>query len=399
MPMAPGKADVLIVGAGPTGLLLAGDLADAGVPVTVLERRDRRSRLSRAFAVHARTLEALDARGLAGELISTGQTLDRLGRYDQVSIDLSGLPTRFPFLLSTPEYHTERVLEHRARELGARIIGGSEVTGVRQDADGVDVTVRSAHDRATRRAGFVVGADGARSAVRHALGLPFPGRSVVRSVMVADVRLSVQPPDILQVNAVKAGFAMVVPFGDGWYRIIAWNRQRQVAETEPADLDEIRYVTRQALGSDFGLHDARWTARLRADERQVPRYRLGRVFLAGDAAHVHSPVGGQGLNTGLHDGANLGWKLAAVARGWADDGLLDSYHTERHTVGRFVVHMSYGLLRLALLECGSLRRSLALLGGTAAQLRPAAHRAALAVLGPGLGYPTGTRVRDLGARV
>jgi 2-polyprenyl-6-methoxyphenol hydroxylase-like FAD-dependent oxidoreductase len=385
MPMASGRSDVLIVGAGPTGLLLAGDLAAAGVPVTVLERRERESGLSRAFAVHARTLEMLAARGLADELISTGQKLDRLGLFEAVSIDLSRRPARFPFLLITAQYHTERLLEQRAWALGAQIIGGHEVTGVRQDANGVDVDVRSGYGTDTRRASFVVGADGARSAVRRALGLPFPGGSVMGSMMLADVRLSIRPQDILQVNAVKAGFACVVPFGDGWYRVIAWNRLRQADDTEPADLNEIRHVTRQALGSDFGMHDARWMSRLRNDERQVPRYRSGRVFLAGDAAHVHSPAGCQGMNTGLQDAVNLGWKLAAVTLGWADAGLLDSYHAERYPAGRFVVHMSHGLLRLALLEHRSMSRSRALLGGTAVRARPIVDRAALAISGLGIG--------------
>jgi 2-polyprenyl-6-methoxyphenol hydroxylase-like FAD-dependent oxidoreductase len=380
-------ADVLIVGAGPTGLLLAGDLAAAGVPVTVLERRESESDLSRAFAVHARTLEMLDARGLADELISTGQKLGQLGLFETVSFDLSRLPSRFPFVLVTPQYHTERLLERRARSLGAKIIRGSQVTDVRQDADHVDVDVLAANGATdTRRASYAVGTDGVHSAVRHALRLPFPGRSVVRSVMLADVRLSTPPTFILRANAAGAGFAFVAPFGDGWYRVIAWNRLHQVADTEPVDLDEIRQITRQAFGSDFGMHDARWMSRFHNDERQVPRYRSGRVFLAGDAAHVHSPAGGQGMNTGLQDAANLSWKIAAVARGWADDSLLDSYHAERYPVGRMVLRMSGGLLRLGLLESGVLRRGLALAGEAAFQVRPVADKAARAISGISIGY-------------
>lgn len=380
-------ADVLIVGAGPTGLLLAGDLAAAGVPVTVLERRESESDLSRAFAVHARTLEMLDARGLADELISTGQKLGQLGLFETVSFDLSRLPSRFPFVLVTPQYHTERLLERRARSLGAEIIRGSQVTDVRQDADHVDVDVLAANGATdTRRASYAVGTDGVHSAVRHALRLPFPGRSVVRSVMLADVRLSTPPTFILRANAAGAGFAFVAPFGDGWYRVIAWNRLHQAADTEPVDLDEIRQITRQAFGSDFGMHDARWMSRFHNDERQVPRYRSGRVFLAGDAAHVHSPAGGQGMNTGLQDAANLSWKIAAVARGWADDSLLDSYHAERYPVGRMVLRMSGGLLRLGLLEPGVLRRGLALAGKAAFQVRPVADKAARAISGISIGY-------------
>jgi 2-polyprenyl-6-methoxyphenol hydroxylase-like FAD-dependent oxidoreductase len=386
--MTADRTEVVIVGAGPTGLLLAGDLAAAGVPVVILERRDGESNLSRAFAVHARTLEQFDARGLADELISTGHRLDRLGLFGRVNLDLSRLPSRFPFVLISPQYHTERLLERRARSLGARIVGGTEVTGLSQDAEGVQVRARGAGGAAaTYRASHVVGADGMRSAVRTALGLPFPGRSVMRSVMLADVRLSRPPPDMLTVNATEAGFAFIVPFGDGWYRAIAWNRHHQLPDTEPADLEEIRQITRQALGSDFGMHDPRWMSRFHNDERQVPSYRSGRVFLAGDAAHVHSPAGGQGMNTGLQDAANLGWKLAAAAHGTAGPGLLDTYHAERYPVGRFVLRMSHGLLRVILLEPRRLRDALALAGGAAVHIRPVAGKAARAISGIGIAYP------------
>jgi 2-polyprenyl-6-methoxyphenol hydroxylase-like FAD-dependent oxidoreductase len=204
----------------------------------------------------------LDARDQADELIGTGQKLDHLGLFGTVQIDLSRLPTRFPFVLSTPQYENERLLTQRARLAGATILGGHEVTGLTQGDGHVRVEVCTADGSAhTRRASYVVGCDGARSTVRHALGLPFPGRSVLRSVMLADVRLSAPPPDILQINAVDAGFAFIVPFGDGWYRVIAWNRHREVPDTEPVDLDEVRDITRQALGSDFGMHDPRWMSR------------------------------------------------------------------------------------------------------------------------------------------
>jgi 2-polyprenyl-6-methoxyphenol hydroxylase-like FAD-dependent oxidoreductase len=379
--------EVLIVGAGPTGLLLAGDLADAGVAVTVLERRAEESNLTRAFAVHARTLEMLDARGLADDVVATGQQVGWLQLLGRVRIDLGRLPTRFPYLLITPQYQTERLLADRATKLGVEIVRGAEVVGLRQDADGVDVSVRDRAGATTvRRAGYVVGADGVGSAVRQALRLPFPGRSAVLSVMLADVRLADAPTEVLTVDAVGDAFGFMAPFGDGWYRVIAWDKRRQQPDSAPVDLAEIRAVIRRALGSDYGMHDARWLSRFHSDERQVPRYRVGRVFLAGDAAHVHSPAGGQGMNTGLQDAANLGWKLAAAVHGWAPAGLLDSYQEERHRVGRTVLRMSGGLLRLAML--GPVLLPVGRAGFGAAMRVPAlARRAAGMVSGIAIGYP------------
>jgi 2-polyprenyl-6-methoxyphenol hydroxylase-like FAD-dependent oxidoreductase len=377
--------DVLIVGAGPTGLLLAGDLAAAGVACTVLERRGEESNLTRAFAVHARTLEILDARGLADELIGTGQPVRELRLPGEVRIDLSKLPSRFPYLLVTPQYETERLLAERARKAGAEIIHGAEVTGLRQDADGVDVDVRINGETVTRRAKYVVGTDGIRSAVREALGLTFPGRSAVQSVMLADVRLTDAPTEVLTVNAVGDAFGFMAPFGDGWYRVIAWDKSRQQPDDAPVDLDEIRAVIRRALGTDYGMHDARWMSRFHIDERQVPRYRVGRVFLAGDAAHVHSPAGGQGMNTGLQDAANLSWKLAATVQGWAPPGLLDTYQDERHPIGRTVLRMSGGLLRVGMLGPRTLPLARALFG-LVTSLPAARRRAAGLVSGVGLGY-------------
>ncbi|HEY0774896.1 MAG TPA: FAD-dependent monooxygenase, partial [Nocardioidaceae bacterium] len=228
--------------------------------------------------------------------------------------------------------------------------------------------------------------DGVGSRVRRSLGLPFPGKSVLRSIMLADVRLSRPPADVLSLNAVSDGFAFVVPFGDGWYRVIAWDRRNQVDDKASVELDEIRDVTRKALGTDFGMHDARWTSRFHSDERQVPEYRVGRVFLAGDAAHVHSPAGGQGMNTGMQDSANLGWKLAAAVQDWAPPGLLDSYHGERAPVGAEVLRSSGALIRLAMVE-SSLGRALRNgLGAAAVRIPPVVERAMGSVSGLGFRY-------------
>jgi 2-polyprenyl-6-methoxyphenol hydroxylase-like FAD-dependent oxidoreductase len=396
--------DVAVAGAGPAGLMLAGDLAHAGVNCAVFERRTERSGLTRAFTVHARALEELDSRGIADELMECGTPVAEVRLFASATLDLSRLPSRFPYVLVTPQYQTERVLEERARRAGADIHYGTEVTEFTQHHDGVEVTVREDGSPArVVRAGWLAGADGIHSTVRQTMGMPFPGKAVVRSVMLAEVRLTEEPPVALTVDSTGDAFAIVAPFGDGFYRVIAWHRRNQPPpEDAPLSLDEVRDVTRQALGTDYGMHDPRWMSRFHSDERQVPRYRDGRVLLAGDAAHVHSPAGGQGMNTGIQDAANLGWKLAAAVQGWAPPGLLDTYQTERHPVGRQVLRTSDTLLRG--LTCPpalvAARNALAF---AATRIPFLASRMAGAISGVTISYPaphgahplTGKRVTDL----
>jgi hypothetical protein len=220
--------------------------------------------------------------------------------------------------------------------------------------------------------------------------------------VLADVRRADPPADVLTVDADGHVFGFVAPFGDGWYRVIAWRRDHQVADDAPVDVEEVRRTLREALGTDHGLHDARWVSRFHSDERQVPRYRTGRVFLAGDAAHVHSPAGGQGMNTGLQDAANLGWKLAAEVSGRARPGLLDGYQSERHPVGRQVLRTSGGMLRVAFAPPAALRVGRAVIGA-AVRVPAVARRVAGTVSGIDLRYPsprgshplTGTRAPDV----
>ncbi|MFC8274830.1 FAD-dependent monooxygenase [Streptomyces sp. NPDC057271] len=394
--------DVLVAGSGPTGMLLAGDLAAAGLRVTVIERRPHGiSNMTRAFGVHARTLEQLDARGLADELIATGSPITELKLFRRLSLDLTRLRSRFPYLLITPQYQVERLLERRALSTGVDFLYGTELRGLSQDADHVTAELTGPDGTTTVRARYLVGADGVRSTVRTALGLPFPGESVIRSIVLADVRLAEKPEGMLTVNGVGDAFAFIAPFGDGWYRVMGWNRDREVPDGEPLDLDEVREIARRALGTDYGMHDARWLSRFHSDERQAPAYRVGRVFLAGDAAHVHSPAGGQGMNTGLQDAANLSWKLTAVLRGDAPDpeALLDSYQSERHPVGASVLRSSGAIIRLAMAR-GPIRRALRALAAHLLNHVPAASSRAMGMIsGIGISYGRNTRrVPDLKLR-
>ncbi|MFE3884566.1 FAD-dependent monooxygenase [Streptomyces lydicus] len=396
---SPRDTDVIVVGAGPTGLLLAGDLAEAGLGVTLLERRPATiSNLTRALAVHARTLEQLDARGLADELVAGGHRVPGIRLFGDTTFDATRLRSRFPFVLITPQFEVERLLERRARRAGVVFRHDSEVLGLDQDADGVTMRFRAADGLGSIRAAYAVGTDGVRSTVREALGLPFPGKSVIRSLVLADIRLSREPESPFTVTANDDAFALVGSFGDGWYRIIGWNRHRQADDDAPVGLDEVHEFTRLVLGSEYGVPEVRWVSRFHSDERQVPQYRVGRVFLAGDAAHVHSPAGGQGMNTGLQDAANLSWKLAAVLRGHSPESLLDSYQTERHPVGRQVLRSSGALIRLALLHTAPGRAVRTLAARLVNHLRPLSGRAIRTISGIGIAYPAGPGAHPLAGR-
>ncbi|MFC7309985.1 FAD-dependent oxidoreductase [Streptomyces monticola] len=397
---------VIVVGAGPTGLLLAGDLAAAGVPVTVLEKRPARiSNLTRAFGVHARTLEQLDARGLADDLLETGQLIEKVRLFKRLSLDISGMHSRFPFLLSTPQYEVEKLLHRRAAEHGVSFLHGTEVTGIRQDSTGVDVGVRlDDGTTATHRAAYAVGTDGVHSVVREAIGQSFPGRPVISSIVLADVLLSEEPDLTVAVNGSGNAFAFIIPFGDGYWRVGGWDRRRaDIPDSAPTSLDELKDITRRAFGSDYGMHDARWLSRFHSDERQVRQYRTGRVFLAGDAAHTHSPAGGQGMNTGLQDAANLGWKLAAVLSGRSPEALLDTYQSERHPVGRAVLRSSGAIIRLAMAHNAPQYALRSLLSTVVNHVRPVRNKAIGQITGIGYAYAaprgahrlTGQRVPDV----
>jgi len=342
------SADVIVVGAGPTGLALAGELALAGVRCRVLERRTEEPNITRAFAVHARTMELLDARGLADEVLLHGVRVSSVAPVPGSSLDLGVLDTRYPMIFIAPQSGTERVLRARAERLGVEIVRGAEVLGIHQDETGVSVQVGGANPR-TERAQYVVGCDGAHSAVRDRIGVEFVGRQYQTHILLADVQLAEPPAEAMFARTNTDGAVISVPFGDGWFRVIAWDRQRdRVPLAEPVTDAEMRDAFRRIAGSDLGMGRPRWSTRFLSERRQAARYRVGRVFLAGDAAHVHSPLGGQGMNTGIQDALNLGWKLAAAVHGTAAPWLLDSYEGERHPVGERVLKLTDMFNRLVL---------------------------------------------------
>ena len=340
-----GQNQVIVVGAGPTGLMLAAELALAGVDCLVLERRDGPRTQSRAICLHARSMEMLDLRGQAAAFAAAGLPVPSfpLG-LKGAAIGFGRLDGDFRYLLDIPQHEIERLLAARASELGATIRWSSRVTAIEPDDAGVRVRVA---DGSTHHAAYLAGCDGTRSFVRDAAGQPFPGAANPGSVILADLFLDGLPMTDTYGDLSEDGMLLVFPFRDGSCRAVLYDFARAaVPVTEPVSLAEVRDGLARITGQDFGARDLYWSARYRSESRQVPAYRSGRVFLAGDAAHTHSPAGAQGMNTGLQDAANLGWKLGAALAGWAPSWLLDTYHSERHPVGAAVLTLTGRQFRL-----------------------------------------------------
>jgi 2-polyprenyl-6-methoxyphenol hydroxylase-like FAD-dependent oxidoreductase len=339
------SGDVIVVGAGPTGLILAAELALAGARPLVLERRPGPRADSRAICLHARSMEALDLRGQAGLFARTGLPVPSfpLGPRGAM-INFGVLDSDFPYLLDIPQSEIERLLLARALELGAEVRWSTAVESLRPDDAGVSVTLAGG---GTARADYVVGCDGVHSFVRNARAIPFPGIHNPGSVILADLRLDGLAMDAAYGDLSRNGMLLIFPFRDGFCRVVLYDYALDgVPVTEPVTQAEVTGSLLRLAGRDFRPRDLRWSGRYQSESRQAPTYRAGRVLLAGDAAHAHSPAGAQGMNTGLQDAVNLGWKLGAALGGWGPDWLLDSYSAERHPVGAGVLALSGRQFRL-----------------------------------------------------
>jgi 3-(3-hydroxy-phenyl)propionate hydroxylase len=318
---------VVIAGAGPAGMMLGAELALAGVDVGIVERRPEHVLAgSRAGGFHARTIEVLDQRGMADRFLAEG-TVAQAARFGSTVLDMSDFPTRHPYSLGIWQNAIERILAGWIAELGVPVHHGREVTGFVQDAAGVDVALAGG---GSLRAAYLVGCDGGRSVVRKAAGIAFPGWDPTRSNLIAEVEVTEEPPPGVRHDA--RGIHALHRMEDGTTFRVVVTEQTLGAASEPtlADLSE---ALTAVFGTDFGVHDPTWISRFTDMTRQAAAYRRGRVLLAGDAAHVHYPAGGQGLSLGVQDAVNLGWKLAQVVGGTSPERLLDTYHAERHPVG------------------------------------------------------------------
>ena len=330
-------APVIVAGAGPTGLLLATELRRGGVDVVLLDRRaDRGVDGSRAAGMQPRTVELLDQRGVVDRFLAAGEP-SGLTNFGGIRVDYARLPSRFP-AINNLQAKTEQLLEEVAAELGVPVRWNSEVTGLRQDGRGVEVTVEGPDGTETVSGSFLVGCDGGRSIVRKRLGVGFPGIDASMVNLLGDVELTDPPRRPVRLERHEAGLITVLQFEPGWYRVVTTERERKAGAQDPVTIEELRASAERIAGTDFGMHSARWLSYFTDATRQAERYRVGRVLLAGDAAHIHPPTSGQGMSMGMQDAFNLGWKLAAVVRGEAPDALLDTYHDERHAADAEILH-------------------------------------------------------------
>lgn len=336
------ECGVAIAGGGPVGMMLASELMLGDADVVLLERRpDQALQGSRAGGLQSRAIELLDQRGIAERFLSEGKTV-QAATFASAVIDISGFPTRHPYALGLFQNHIERILAGWLRELGLETDYGCEVSGIAQEDAGVDITLS---DGRSLRAQYLVGCDGGRSLVRRLAGIDFPGWEATVSSLIAEVEVSEKTPVAVRQDA--TGVHGLHVMGDGrTVRIVT--TEREVGPPTDPTLDDLKGALVRVFGTDFGAHNPTWISRFTNATRQAAAYRAGRVLLAGDAAHVHSPAGGQGLTLGFQDAVNLGWKLAQVVQGRSPDSLLDSYHAERHPA-------AYRALRYTMAQTATMR--------------------------------------------
>lgn len=332
---------VVIAGGGPTGLMLAGGLALAGVDVAIVERRTGQELDgSRAGGLYPRTIEVLDQRGIAERFVSAGQRHPSVG-YALIPLDITDLPTRHNYVLALWQSHFERILAGWIEDLRIPIRRGCEVVGLAQDASGVTVELSG---QATLRAEFLVGCDGGRSLTRKAAGIDFPGLEPSTSWLIAEVEMDEEPEFGLRRDSAGTHALNRREPGEPIRVLIT---ERDLEPLREPGMGELREALVDVYGTDYGLRRVSWISRFTDATRQAVSYRQGRVLLAGDAAHVHPPHGGQGLNTGVQDAVNLGWKLAQVVHQTSPEGLLDTYHAERHPVAARVLHNTMAQVALS----------------------------------------------------
>ncbi|MEW1740014.1 FAD-dependent monooxygenase [Nocardia beijingensis] len=330
---------VVVVGAGPVGLWLAAELCLGGAEVLVLEARTEPDPNSKAMAVHPRTLEILASRGCVDRFLAEGNRIPS-GHFAALDtrLDFRLLDTSYPFTLTLPQVRTEQLLETHARAAGADVRRGQRVTGLTVRAESVTVHL---DEEADIEAEWVVGCDGVRSTVRQSAGIAYPGADSTLLGWLGDVELADPPPQPVFTEWTEAGLLMGVRLAGETYRLIGITPEDLRTDWPgPLTLCELRRKTRTIVHTDWAMHSPRWLSRFGNAARQAERYRAGRVLLAGDAAHQHMPAGGIGMNLGLADAMNLGWKLAATVSGRARDDLLDTYHTERHPIGTRALHIT-----------------------------------------------------------
>lgn len=385
---------VVIVGAGPTGLMLAGELALAGVDVAIAERRASQDLLgSRAGGLHARTIEVLDQRGIADRFLSQG-TLAQIAGFAWIRLDISDFPTRHNYGLALWQGQIERTLAGWVDELAVPIYRGRAVTGFAQDDAGVEVELS---EGPPLRAEYLVGCDGGRSLIRKTAGIDFPGWDATVSHLIAEVELAEEPAWGLRRDALGINSLSRLE-GGGRVRVLV--TEQHLGRSGEPTLRDLSAALSAVYGTDYGVHSPAWISRFTDTARQAAAYRDRRVLLAGDAAHIHYPTGGQGLNIGVQDAVNLGWKLAQVVNGTSPERLLDTYHAERHPVAARVLRNS--MAQVALLRTddrtNALRDTVSqLLGMDEPRRRIAAEMSGLDVhYDLGAGHPLlGRRMPDL----